>query len=97
MKLSEEDFYSVFEGVEQFEISRIEIEQGVSIVDFTSEKTKIFPSKGESKKMIQGGGVSVNKLKIDDIEFKITSDHLINDKYVLIQKGKKNYFVIKVN
>ena len=47
--------------------------------------------------MIQGGGVSVNKLKIDDIEFKITSDHLINDKYVLIQKGKKNYFVIKVN
>jgi len=97
MKLSEEDFYSVFEGVEQFEISRIEIEQGVSIVDFTSEKTKIFQSKGESKKMIQGGGVSVNKLKIDDIEFKITSDHLINDKYVLIQKGKKNYFVIKVN
>jgi len=95
-KLSEEDFFSVFEGVEQFEISRSEIEEGISIVDFTAEKTKIFPSKGEAKKMIQGGGVAVNKLKIENIEFMITSEHLINDKYILIQKGKKNYYVIKV-
>lgn len=95
-ELSEEDFFSVFEGVEQFEISRSEIEEGISIVDLTAEKTKIFPSKGEAKKMIQGGGVAVNKLKVENIELKINAEYLINDKYILMQKGKKNYYVIKV-
>ncbi len=94
-KLSEDDFFSVFEGVEQFEISMAEIEAGISIVDFTAEKTKMFPSKGEARKMIQGGGVAVNKSKIEDVELKISSEHLINDKYILVQKGKKNYYVIK--
>ena len=73
-----------------------ELEEGMSIVDFTAGKTKIFPSKGEAKKMIQGGGVAVNKLKIENVELKITSEYLINDKYILVQKGKKNYFVVKV-
>lgn len=95
-ELSEEDFFSVFEGVEQFEISRSEIEEGISIVDLTAEKTKIFPSKGEAKKMIQGGGVAVNKLKVENVELKINAEYLINDKYILMQKGKKNYYVIKV-
>ncbi len=94
-KLSEEDFYCVFEGVEQFEISRSELQKGISIVDFTAEKTKIFPSKGEAKKMVQGGGVSVNKLKIENFDLKINLEYLINDKYILIQKGKKNYYVVK--
>lgn len=94
-ELSEEDFFSVFEGVEQFEISRSEIEEGISIVDLTAEKTKIFPSKGEAKKMIQGGGVAVNKLKVEIVELKINAEYLINDKYILMQKGKKNYYVIK--
>lgn len=95
-KLSEQDFFSVFEGVEQFEVSRLEIDSGISIVELTAEKTKIFSSKGEAKKMIQGGGVAVNKLKIEDVEFVINAEHLINDKYILMQKGKKNYYVIKV-
>ena len=96
-KLSEEDFLSVFEGVEQFEISKTDLETGIDIVDFVTEKTKIFPSKGEARKMIQGGGVSVNKTKVESVEIKITSEQLINNKYILIQKGKKNYYVIKVN
>ena len=95
-KLSEEDFYSVFEGVEQFEISRSEIEEGISIVELTADKTKIFPSKGEAKKMILGGGVAVNKLKVENVELKINAEYLINDKYILMQKGKKNYYVIKI-
>ena len=94
--LSEDDFLSVFEGVEQFEINRTEMETGFPIIDFLTERTTIFPSKSEAKKMIQGGGVSVNKLKIDSLEFKISSEQLINNKYLLIQKGKKNYYVIKV-
>jgi len=95
-KLSEDDFLSVFEGVEQFDLLRSELESGVPVIDMLSEKTKIFPSKGEARKMIQGGGVALNKAKIEDVELKINSSSLINDKYLLIQKGKKNYFVIKV-
>ena len=94
--LSEDDFLSVFEGVEQFEINPTEMEAGFPIIDFLAERTTIFPSKSEAKKMIQGGGVSVNKLKIDSLEFKISSEQLINNKYILVQKGKKNYYVIKV-
>jgi len=96
-KLSVEDFLSVFEGVEQFEIAKDDVETGVDIVEFVTEKTKIFPSKGEARKMIQGGGVSVNKTKVESVELKISTQHLINNKYILIQKGKKNYYVIKVS
>ncbi len=95
-KLSEEDFLSVFEGVEQYEIAKSDIEAGIDIVDFVTEKTKIFPSKGEARKMIQGGGVSVNKTKAESVEMKISREHLINSKYILVQKGKKNYYVIIV-
>jgi tyrosyl-tRNA synthetase len=94
-KLSEDDFLSVFEGVEQFDFSKTELDAGVSIIDLLAEKTKIFPSKGEARKMIVGGGVAVNKAKIEDVELKVNSSSLINNKYVLIQKGKKNYFVIR--
>lgn len=94
-RLSEELFLDVFDGVPQFEISKSEVNGGVSVIDFLAEKTTIFPSKGEARKMIQGGGVAINKNKIDDLELKIDSSHLINSKYILIQKGKKNYFVIK--
>lgn len=95
-KLSEEDFLSVFEGVEQFEVTKTEMETGVPIIDFTTEKTTIFPSKSEARKMIQGGGVAINKSKIENLELKVNSEHYINNKYILIQKGKKNYYVIKV-
>ena len=96
-KLSEELFLDIFDGVPQFEISKTEITSGISIIDLLAEKTQVFPSKGEAKKMIQGGGVLVNKAKVEDVELKVSASHLINNKYILIQKGKKNYFVIKAN
>ena len=95
-KLSEDDFLSVFEGVEQSEVALAEITNGISIIDLLAEKTKIFPSKGEARKMIQGGGVSINKAKIENVELSIDKTSLIKDKYILVQKGKKNYFIVKV-
>ncbi len=96
-KLSEELFLDIFDGVPQFEISKKEIEAGIQVIDLLAEKTQVFPSKGEARKMIQGGGVLVNKAKVEDVELKISASHLINKKYILVQKGKKNYFVIKAN
>ncbi len=92
-KLSEEDLLVVFEGVPQVEISKEELDKGINVVDFFSEKTKIFPSKGEARKMIQQGGVSINKEKHSDIQTMISSNFLLNSKYILAQKGKKNYFL----
>jgi tyrosyl-tRNA synthetase len=94
-KLSEELFLDIFDGVPQFEISKSDINAGVSIVDLLAEKTSVFPSKGEARKMIQGGGVAINKNKIEELELKVGESYLINKKYILIQKGKKNYFVMK--
>jgi tyrosyl-tRNA synthetase len=59
-----------------------------------AEKTSVFPSKGEAKKMLQGGGVSMNKQKIEDLNLSVNTEHLINKKYLMIQKGKKNYFLL---
>ena len=95
-KLPESDLLAAFEGVPQVEISNSELISGINIIDFFSEKTKIFSSKGEARKMIQAGGVSVNKEKIQDISISITKDHLLNNKYILVQKGKKNYFLIRI-
>ena len=94
-KLSESDFLSAFEGVPQMEISKSELENGINLVDFFFEKTKIFPSKGEARKMIQAGGVSINKAKMQDVASIITKEYLLNGKYILAQKGKKNYYLIK--
>ena len=96
-KLSEELFLDIFDGVPQFDISKKEIEAGVPVIDLLAEKTQVFPSKGEARKMIQGGGVLVNKTKVEDVELKVSASHLINNKYILVQKGKKNYFLIKAN
>lgn len=94
-KLSESDLLSVFEGVPQVEISKSELENGINLVDFFFEKTKIFPSKGEARKMIQAGGVSINKAKMQDVASSITKEHLLNNKYILAQKGKKNYYLVR--
>ena len=94
-KLSESDLLSAFEGVPQVKILKAELENGINMVDFFSDKTKICSSKGEARKMIQAGGVSVNKAKIQDVASSITKEHLLNGKYILAQKGKKNYFLIK--
>lgn len=94
-KLSEEDFLNVFEGVAQSEVQLADISNGISIIDLLAEKTQLFPSKGEARKMIQGGGVSINKTKIENTELLVDKTFLIENKYILIQKGKKNYFIVK--
>jgi tyrosyl-tRNA synthetase len=93
--LSEELFLQVFDGVPQSEIAATEILDGINIVSLLSDKTEIFTSRGEARKMIQGGGVSLNKEKITDVNLLINDSALISNKYLLIQKGKKNYYLIK--
>lgn len=93
-QLSEETFLDVFEGVPQSTVLKAEVEAGINIVDLLSDKTGIFPSRGEARKMVSAGGVSINKQKIDTPEVLITAGNLINNKYLIAQKGKKNYFLI---
>ncbi|MFN7312447.1 MAG: tyrosine--tRNA ligase [Bacteroidota bacterium] len=95
-QLDENTFLDIFDGVPQYNISKSELEQGIGIIDLLAEKTQVFPSKGEARKMIQGGGVSINKNKTDDVNALINTSSLINNKYMIIQKGKKNYFLIIV-
>ena len=94
--LDEETFLSVFEGVPQFEVSKAEIESGAKLTDLLTATAKVFPSKGEFRKMVQGGGLSINKTKVVDAEACASLDMLLNNKYILVQKGKKNYFLIRV-
>ena len=92
--LDEDTFLSVFEGVPQFEIDKSDLSAG--ILDLLAEKTQVFASKGEARRMIQSNAVSINKEKITE-DFKISEDDLLNRKYILAQKGKKNYFLIIVS
>jgi tyrosyl-tRNA synthetase len=92
--LDEKTLLGVFEGVPQSEISRGELEAGIGMVDFLSEKSGIFASKGEARRMLKEGGVQVNKEKALE-EATVTSAYLLNNKYILAQKGKKNYFLVK--
>lgn len=96
--LNERTFLQVFEGVPQAEISKNDFGEIANVVDLLSEKTgaTIFSSKGEARKMIQGGGVSINKQKVTDPN-QSADFELLQDKYLLVQKGKKNYFIIAVN
>ena len=81
-----------FEGVPQFEISREELASGIRAVDLLTEKAAVFPSKGEMRKITQGGGVSINKEKLGEFDTILNADKLLSGKYLLVQKGKKNYF-----
>ncbi|MBW8332126.1 MAG: tyrosine--tRNA ligase [Prolixibacteraceae bacterium] len=93
-KLDKETFLAVFEGVPQFKISGTELNAGIKVVELLAEKTMVFPSKGELRRTIQGNGLSINKDKVADTELLINADFLIDGKYILIQKGKKNYFLL---
>ena len=95
MKLSEETLLSVFEGVPQCEITKDKIEASINIVDFLADLTQIFSSRGEARRMLKEGGVQVNKAKVDE-SFSIEHGKLLNNKYILVQKGKKNYFLVKM-
>ncbi len=92
--IDEQTFLSVFEGVPQFEIAKSDLPS--NIIDILAVKSTIFPSKGECRKMIMAGGVSVNKDKCESVDAQVTESNLLNGKYILIQKGKKNYFIIKL-
>jgi tyrosyl-tRNA synthetase len=95
LKLIREDmFLSVFEGVPQFSISREQ--SNTKIIDLLCADTTIFSSKGELRRMIQGGGLMINKKKITDPEAQVTEDDFINGKYLLVQKGKKNYYLVRI-
>ena len=94
--LDEETLLAVFDGVPKFEVSRELLNEGVKAVDLTTEVAAVFASKGEMRKLVQGGGVSVNKEKLAAFDQVITTADLLNDKYILIQKGKKNYYLIIV-
>ncbi|MDE7344828.1 MAG: tyrosine--tRNA ligase, partial [Alistipes sp.] len=91
-KLDEATLLQVFEGVSQFRIARAEL--GLPFVDLAAEKTQVFPSKGECRKMVQGGGVALNKEKIADPMRPVVEADLIAGKYLLVQRGKKNYYLI---
>lgn len=97
MKMDENTFLSVFEGVPVFEVPLPALEAGVNVTDLCAGMAAVFTSKGELRRLIQGGGFSINKEKVDNPEAIIGADKLLNGKYLLIQKGKKSYSIIKVS
>ena len=94
MTINEQTLLDVFEGVPTFEVAKSDIEAGIPVIELLAAKTGVFPSKGEARKMIQGGGVSVNKEKVTDINATIGAEALLNGKYILAQRGKKNYYLL---
>ncbi|MND86783.1 Tyrosine--tRNA ligase [compost metagenome] len=92
--LDHEAVLEVFEGIPQFQVTREDLKAGINILDLLAVNTQVFPSKGEARKMLQGGGVSINREKVTDIEQVITESNLVNNKYIIAQRGKKNYYLI---
>jgi tyrosyl-tRNA synthetase len=92
-ELNEEQLLQVMEGVPKVEFPKTMLNAGTDITSFLAA-TSIFPSKGEARKMIQGGGVSINKIKVDNAEIFVGESLLLNEKYLLVQKGKKNYYLV---
>ena len=93
-KLDEDTLLAVFEGVPQFEISRDALAEGVKAVDLFVDNAAVFASKGEMRKLVQGGGVSLNKEKLEAFDQVITTADLLDEKYLLVQRGKKNYYLL---
>ena len=94
-RMNENTFLSVFEGVPSFDVKMDVIGNGITFSSLCAESSQVFPSKGELRRLVQGGGVSLNKEKVDNPEMIINSANLLNGKYLLVQKGKKNYFLIR--
>jgi len=95
-KMNESTFLAVFEGVPMFDIKNEVLAQGVTISDLLAVHTAVFPSKGEMRRLVQGGGLSLNREKVEDAEASVNTSALLNGKYILVQKGKKNYYLIRV-
>jgi tyrosyl-tRNA synthetase len=94
--LNERQVLEIFEGIPQFNVSREALTAGIDAATLFVEHSAIFSSKGEAKKLIAGGGVAVNKEKLKDAAEKIGLDHLLNDQFIIVQKGKKNYYLLNV-
>ena len=92
-QLNEAQLLQVMEGVPGMAFPTTDLQEGIDVVSFLAD-TKIFPSKGEGRKMIQGGGVSINKIKVDAVDFIVNESSLLNGRYLLVQKGKKNYYLV---
>lgn len=84
----------VFDGIPQFEIDKTQFDAGINVLDLLAQSSAVFPSKGEARKMIQGGGVSVNREKVGNPEQVYTATNLVNGRYLVVQRGKKNYFLL---
>ena len=93
-KLDERTFLAVFSGVPTFNVPKEELP--CNLLDLLAVKTQVFPSKGEARKMVQGGGVSINKDKVADINYEVDGKDILDGKYILVQRGKKNYFILNV-
>jgi len=96
LALSEQEFLDVFEGIPTFTIAKTDLENGLDIVAFLAEKTSIYASKGEARRSLKGNAVSINQQKIKSIDHTISTDDLLNDKYILAQQGKKKYNLVIV-
>ena len=95
-RINEKTFLAIFEGVPVYEVKRQAMDEYGHILELFTEATNVFQSKGELKRLIKGGGLSINKEKINDENHQVKQDDLLNNRYLLIQKGKKNYHIIKV-
>lgn len=94
MKLDEKTLLDVFDGVPTFAVAKSDLESGIPLLDLLATHTKVFPSKGEARKMVQGNGVSLNKEKVTDPAMTVGADALLAGKYLLLQRGKKNYYLV---
>lgn len=94
--LDERTFLAVFDGVPRFSVSLADITAGVPVLELLTDKAAVFPSKGELRRTIDGNGLSINKEKVASNELVVDAQFLLGDKYILIQKGKKNYFIIEI-
>ena len=95
-RMGEKTFLEIFEGVPMYDVSHSLIEEGVTVADLCAVYTRVAESKGELRRLIQGGGVSLNKARVDSAEMLVNASHLLNKKYLLLQKGKKSYFLIRI-
>ncbi|MBP5315040.1 MAG: tyrosine--tRNA ligase, partial [Muribaculaceae bacterium] len=92
--IDEQTLLDVFEGVPRFDVALDDINAGIGLADLLTEKAPVFPSKGELRKLAQGGGFSINREKVADVYAPASPAMLLNGKYILVQKGKKNYFLL---
>ena len=96
MSIDEKLLLQIFEGVPQFDINKSEL-VGSTFCNLMTDSAAVFPSKGELRRLVKGGGIAINKVTVADVDMEVSEDMLIDGKYLLVQKGKKNYFLIKVN